>query len=446
MKYYSMMFRFGLLSSFIIGLNMAGQNAFAANCPCDIYAAGGTPCVAAHSTVRALYAEYNGPLYQIKRKSDNQTMDIPLLSKGGYVNAAVVDSFLKGTTGTISIIYDQSDKKNDMPVSPAAQWLPNGGTPVSATGGKTMVNGHPVYGVYVLPDGGGGGGNSYRNNQAKGLATGSQPEGMYMVVDGKHYNGRCCFDYGNVSTSSKYEGPGTMETLFWGNITNWSRGAGNGPWVMADLESGVFAGTPGNTTIQSNTSIIANHVTAMLKGTVEQFTLKGGNAQSGVIETKFSGNRPFPSKKQGAVELGTGGDGSSGGEGTFYEGAVTLGSPADSIDNAVQANIVAAGYGSAVTLTRNHAVDAVTPSMFKINYNPSNGNAVFSFALQCARRVSVDIFDQQGRRVAELVSGVMPAGRHAAVWNAKRVRAGVYVCRVSIDGMQGWAEKIIVGN
>ena len=32
---------------------------------CDIYAGSGTPCVAAHSTVRALYAAYNGPLYQV---------------------------------------------------------------------------------------------------------------------------------------------------------------------------------------------------------------------------------------------------------------------------------------------------------------------------------------------------------------------------------------------
>jgi len=31
--------------------------------PGDIYAAGGCPLVAAHSTTRALYASYNGPLY-----------------------------------------------------------------------------------------------------------------------------------------------------------------------------------------------------------------------------------------------------------------------------------------------------------------------------------------------------------------------------------------------
>jgi len=64
-------------------------------CPCDIYAAGGTPCVAAHSTIRALYSTYNGPLYQVRRTSDNKTQDIGVLTSGGYANSAVQDSFLK---------------------------------------------------------------------------------------------------------------------------------------------------------------------------------------------------------------------------------------------------------------------------------------------------------------------------------------------------------------
>src|SRR4051812_38892299 len=44
--------------------------------PCDVYAAGGTPCVAAHSSTRALYSAYNGPLYQVMRRSDGKTLDI----------------------------------------------------------------------------------------------------------------------------------------------------------------------------------------------------------------------------------------------------------------------------------------------------------------------------------------------------------------------------------
>src|SRR4051812_46740315 len=52
--------------------------------PCDIYAAGGTPCIGAHSTTRALFAAYNGPLYQVQRSSDHTYRDVGLLAAGGY--------------------------------------------------------------------------------------------------------------------------------------------------------------------------------------------------------------------------------------------------------------------------------------------------------------------------------------------------------------------------
>ena len=43
--------------------------------------------MAAHSTTRALYAAYNGTLYQVRRASDNATTNIGLLA-AGYTNAA----------------------------------------------------------------------------------------------------------------------------------------------------------------------------------------------------------------------------------------------------------------------------------------------------------------------------------------------------------------------
>src|SRR5262245_64982580 len=48
--------------------------------PCDIYVLAGTPCVAAHSTTRALYASYDGPLYQVRRLSDDRVNDIGVVS------------------------------------------------------------------------------------------------------------------------------------------------------------------------------------------------------------------------------------------------------------------------------------------------------------------------------------------------------------------------------
>jgi hypothetical protein len=50
-------------------------------------------------------------------------------------------------------------------------------------------------------------------------------------------------------------------------------------------------------------------------------------------------------KKQGAIILATGGDESNKAMGKFYEGIMVVGNTTDSTDEAVQANIVAVGYG-----------------------------------------------------------------------------------------------------
>src|ERR1700749_1649626 len=94
--------------------------------PCDVYAATGDPCVAAHSTTRALYASYNGPLYQVMRQSDGKSLDItvvqpsdsPVQDPGGYANAAAQDAFCANTYCWITRIYDQSPKHNDLIQAP----------------------------------------------------------------------------------------------------------------------------------------------------------------------------------------------------------------------------------------------------------------------------------------------------------------------------------------
>ena len=176
--------------------------------------------------------------------------------------------------------------------------------------------------------------------------------------------------------------------------------------------------------------------------------MKAGDAQKGDLATKYAGTRPngyYPMKLQGAIILGIGGDNSHTGMGTFFEGAITVGCPSDATEDSVQANIIAAGYGSSVTSTRYGATrDPTAASTFKVNYNPSNGKAVISYVLHDARRVRMNFFDQNGRQIDAIANGIIPAGRHETVWDAKRVPAGVYVCRVAIDGMEGWAGKIIV--
>ena len=166
--------------------------------PCDIYAAGGTPCVAAHSTTRALYAAYNGPLFQVRRASDSAAKDIGVLSAGGYADAGVQDSFCANTSCVITVIYDQSGKGNHLTQALKGYWPgpAAGGNDnlADASAAQVTVAGHKAYGAYVAPCTG------YRNNQTSGIATGDQPEGEYAVLDGTHYNGGCCFDYGNAET------------------------------------------------------------------------------------------------------------------------------------------------------------------------------------------------------------------------------------------------------
>jgi hypothetical protein len=308
--------------------------------------------VSAHSTVRALYGAFSGNLYQVRRASDKTTKDIPVSGPGGFVNISVQDSFCTGTTCTISILYDQSPQKNDLTKSGVAHWLPNGGVESSATQGKITASSHTAYGIYVTS----GSNVAYRNNATKGVAKNNDAESMYMVVDGKRYSGSCCFDYGNAETTGNDDGNGTMEAVYWGTDTTWGGKAdGNGPWVAADIENGMFkcqqGGWQTTATCPNDKSIIANFATAVLKGpAANTFAIKGGNAQSGTLTTMYNGARPtaagyYPKKLQGAIILGTGGDGSNTGTGTFYEGAMTIGNPADSVDDAVQANIVAAGYG-----------------------------------------------------------------------------------------------------
>ena len=317
--------------------------------PCDIYAAAGTPCVAAHSTTRALYAAYNGPLYQVRRSSDNTTKDIGLLSAGGYANAATQDSFCSGTTCVITVIYDQSGKGNNLTQAPAGGAAGGPDNLASATAAPTTVNGHKAYGVYVAA------GTGYRDDHTSGIATGDAAEGMYAVLDGTHYNGGCCFDYGNAETSNNDTGNGHMEAIYFGNIKVWGYGSGNGPWVMADLENGLFSGV--NQHLNSGDPTITDrYLTAMVKGEPNQWAIRAGNAQSGGLSTFYNGVRPNvsgynPMHKEGAIILGIGGDNSKGSAGTFYEGVMTSGYPSDATENAVQANINAAGYATTSAAT-----------------------------------------------------------------------------------------------
>jgi hypothetical protein len=328
--------------------------------PCDIYGAAGTPCVAAHSTTRALYASYTGPLYQVKRQSDGTTVDIgvvqpvdlPSPDAGGHANAATQDAFCANAICVINRIYDQSGKGNHLYQAPPGPSFPGPAkgafdTQPIADMAPITIGGHKAYGVYIMP------GMGFRNNDARDLAINDEPEGIYYVIDGTHYDSGCCFDYGNSSTNGRAVGTGTMETTYFGTATAWGSGNGPGPWIMADMEAGLFSGYDAKQNVADPTIDSWRFVTAVVDGGGgNKWDLRGGNAQKGGLTTFYSGIRPgsrtnnsyYPMRKQGAILLGIGGDNGNGSSGTFYEGVMTTGYPTEATTDAVQANIVAARY------------------------------------------------------------------------------------------------------
>jgi hypothetical protein len=346
--------------------------------PCDIYAAAGDACVAAHSTTRALFAAYNGPLYQVLRQSDGKTLDIgvvqpsasPTPDAGGYANAAAQDAFCANTYCWIAKIYDQSPKHNDLVQAP------RGGFSGPAMGGfnnlpiadmaPITIMGHKAYGVFIAP------GMGLRQNDTKGTAVDDLAEGQYWVINGHHYNSGCCFDYGNAEIDSRDDDNGTMETTYYGTAGAWFHGPPPGPWVMTDQENNLVGCVnvgSASKTCDNLPNINWRFVTAIAKGEPHHWTSMGGDAQKGDLRVMFDGPRVDitydPMRKQGAILLGNGGDNSNSSQGTFYEGAMTAAGtfPTDATDQLVQANVVAAKYDVAALSVAPAGLTATPPGL-----------------------------------------------------------------------------------
>ena len=390
--------------------------------PCDVYAKGGTPCTAAHSSTRALYRDYNGPLYQVMRQSDNKTLDIGIVQPsagdpGGYADAAAQDRFCQDTYCWITILYDQSGKGNDLVQAPRGGFsgLAMGGfnnVPVADWAPVTIM-GHKVYGVFINA------GMGLRWNDAHGTAVDDQAEGQYWVINGHHYNTGCCFDYGNAETDSRDDGDGTMETTYYGNQPSWYKGQAPGPWIMTDQENnlvGCVNPDPNDKYCADIPSISWRFVTATADGEPHHWRSMGGNAQGGELQIMYDGIRIQnprqsydPMRKQGAILLGNGGDNSNGSSGTFYEAAMTAAGtfPTIETNQAVQANVVAAKYEVATLL-----VSAANKT--------SKPNMLQTFSPKSTENVAVTFVNTTGAPINDLeISLKTPKGWKAAVAGSK---------------------------
>jgi hypothetical protein len=327
--------------------------------PCDIYAkTPGAPCVAAFSLVRALYSDYAGVLYTVRRASDNTTAPVGVLSPGGYANSSAQDAFCAGTSCQIFHIIDQSAYGNNM--APA----PPGGTGRHLDSGVNasalpvrLPSGQRAYGALFLS----GLNQGYRLDLTNSVAVGNEAETIYMVSSGlpQYVDNHCCFEcvragarararalgaahaslsdppppqhtraqcsFGNAESNNLDTGEGSMEAVYIGTYNasgkGWCGGEGAGPWVMADLESGIWACADRPGTNPKALPQTSTFVTGMVKGYGDvapygRWVIKAGDAAQGPLATTFDGPRPaqapkrapyYPMRLTGSIILGIGG-------------------------------------------------------------------------------------------------------------------------------------------
>ncbi|MBV9946542.1 MAG: hypothetical protein JOZ69_06820 [Myxococcales bacterium] len=352
--------------------------------PCDIYAAGNTPCVAAYSSVRVLSSAYKGPLYQVRKGGMNNiiTATQPAGTGGGTTGGttqdigATADGFADSTAQdtfcgtpsmcTFSKLYDQSGNGNDLTQAPAGTFEPSPDFEVPATKSVTVA-GHKVYAVAfpdptTLKQTSSAQGYGYRNNTTKMIPKGTAAQGIYGIFDATKAGGACCFDFGNAETNNGNGPTGAMAALNLGT-TFWGHGAGNAPWFLGDFEAGVWAGgaacgTPGAGQLNCSPRPVNPQNPSMMgkayafgvlevstTGNMPMYVLKAGDATTGTLTTAYNGVAPANWNLAGAIVLGIGGDNSNSSFGTFYEGAMTAGQPSDATDESVHGNAIAAGYG-----------------------------------------------------------------------------------------------------
>jgi len=117
-------------------------------------------------------------------------------------------------------------------------------------------------------------------------------------------------------------------------------------------------------------------------------------------------------------------------------------------------SIVSAEVEPLVVRVSNHPLGINTPgngnaiptayALGKAFPNPFNSQAVITYSLPRSEMVTLEVFDLNGRKVAELFSGNKPAGNHQAIFNGANLSTGVFVYRLQAGNFEATAKVVLV--
>jgi flagellar hook assembly protein FlgD len=89
------------------------------------------------------------------------------------------------------------------------------------------------------------------------------------------------------------------------------------------------------------------------------------------------------------------------------------------------------------------------PFLYPSRPNPSNGTTTFAFSIPQKAKVSLKLYDVQGRLIRTLVDGMQPAGIHPIVWDGRSdagypTSSGVYFYRLKTPGYERTRKAVLL--
>jgi hypothetical protein len=79
----------------------------------------------------------------------------------------------------------------------------------------------------------------------------------------------------------------------------------------------------------------------------------------------------------------------------------------------------------------------VTYSLEQNYPNPFNPTTLINFNLRVDSKVSLNVFNVLGQKVAQVVNGSLTAGNHQYNFDASRLSSGIYLYRLDATGIDG---------
>ena len=318
--------------------------------PCDLYAAGGQPCVAAHSTTRALYSAYTGPLYQVHA---------PVRQRHQGRRGRRRRLRRRRRAGRVLRQHALPDHEALRPVADAQR--PHAGA------ARRLQRPRPGR-VQQLPGRRHGADHGQRPQGLRRLHRAGhgpaqqQPEGHRGRRSGRgHLLGHQRPPLQRAAAASTTATPrstaATTATARWRPPTTATPPAGiaaqgPGPWIMTDQENNlVGCVNPGSTSkLCANLPTIDwRFVTGIAKGEPHHWASLGGDAQTGPLTTMFDGPRDRLDAMTRCASRArscsaTAATTASAPRAPSTRASMTTGYPTDATDRLVQANVAAAKY------------------------------------------------------------------------------------------------------